>query len=215
MDRDSRARLVAAASIVLNYLSISDEPRPADIIWGLGSNEKMVPHKAAEFFRAGLASWVVFSGGNGYRWRELNQTEADLFAHEATNCGVPEARLIIENRSVHTGENITFTLRILDELSLTVDSALLITIPPFQRRAAITLATHRRSIRCINSPVCWGSVSDWGDAKLVEASRLCSGEIRRLQDYPERGFIEWDPKAIPSAVIGASGEIETLLHILG
>lgn len=204
-------QLMRATSTVLNYLSITDAPREADIIWGLGSNDLLVPKKAAELFHAHLAPTIVFSGGNGHRWKDLDLTEAEFFRNAAIAENVPESKIVLEKNSIHTGENVTFSFRLLDSLGVTVNSALLITIPPFQRRAEITVRTHRESVQCFNCPVNWGRPETWTSEKLIHVAELCIGEIERLREYPNRGFIKWDPLQIPDEVISATQDIKPLL----
>lgn len=201
MDKISRDRLVHHTSELMDYLAIQETPEACDLIWGLGSNDERVALKAAELYWEKLAPLIVFSGGNGHRWKELTKTEADLFKEAAVRRNVPESAIIIESKSKHTGENITFSLRILDASNIPVRSALVITIPPFQLRANLTVGTHRRSIRCVNSPVSWGPADGWDDTFLVQAAQLCVGEIKRLQEYPGLGYIDWDPGQIPSRVL--------------
>src|SRR2546421_6582184 len=105
----SRKELADSTSGLLQYLSVSEEPSRADIIWGLGSNETLVAKKAAELFRQGFADLIVFSGGNGHRWKELDGTEAGLFKSVAVGRGVAESAVITEERSTNTSENVSFS----------------------------------------------------------------------------------------------------------
>lgn len=186
---------------MLEYLAVHDEPGLADIIWALGSNDTHVPIRAVECYARGLASWLVFSGGNGHRWTDLSTTEADLFRDTAVAAGVPADRIIVENRSSNTAENVLFTMAILAERQIAVESAVLITIPPFQRRASLTVRTHCPSMRCINVPADWGPPTAWSATDLVRGAELCVGEIDRLRDYPTRGFIRFDPATLPIDIV--------------
>jgi len=203
-----RSELAEATTGLLEYLAVADPPEPADIIWGLGSHDDRVPRLSAGLYHRGLSPLIVFSGGRGHRWAELADAEADLFARTAIDLGVPADRIVVENRSSNTAENIRFSLAVLDARPTTVTSAIVVTIPPFQRRASITVHTHRPAIRCINCPVDWGSASEWTDDELVLVARLCAGEFERLQDYPRRGFLDWDPNALPRHVVTAAAAIE-------
>ena len=213
-DKAIRDTLVRRTSELMDYLAIQEAPETCDIIWGLGSNDERVALKAADSYWKGLASLVIFSGGIGHRWRDLGTTEAELFKETAVRANVPESAIIIENRSTNTGENVAFSFLILDSLAIPVRSALLITIPPFQRRARLTVETHRRSIRCVDAPVSWGTAEDWDDAFLVHAARLCVGEIARLQEYPGLGYIDWDPEQIPSPVLEGREIVAEMLERL-
>ena len=67
-------------------------------------------------FLEGWAPLLVFSGGLGsitkHLWRE---PEADQFARIAVEMGVPEEKILIENKSTNTGENVLFTKQLLVE----------------------------------------------------------------------------------------------------
>ena len=76
------------------------------------------------------------------------------------------------------------------------------------------METRRRSIGSVDAPVSWGSAEDWDDAFLVHAARLCVGEIARLQEYPGLGYIDWDPKQIPSRVLEGREIVADMLERL-
>ena len=211
MDRDHRDTLIRLTSEMVDYLALRETPKVCDIIWGLGSNDERVALRAAELYGKKLAPLILFSGGIGHRWKELTKTEAQLFKEAALRLDVPESAIIVENKSNHTGENVAFSLQILDESRVLVVSALLITIPPFQRRASLTVKAHRRSIQCVNCPISWGSAEGWDDAFLVHAAQLCVGELQRLQEYPGLGYIDFEPGQIPSRVLECSEAAADLL----
>ena len=190
-------QLTHATSTVFSYLTVDDEPQQADIIWGLGSNDLLVPKKAAELFHASLAPIVVFSGGNGHRWKELNLSEAEFFRNAAIAESVPKSKIILEKHSIHTGENVSFSFRMLDSMGVVVNSALLITIPPFQRRAEITVRTHRESVRCLNCPVDWGRPGNWASEKLCHVAELCVRGNREVGDIQVGASLNGIPSQIP------------------
>lgn len=197
---------------MLDYLAIKDDLQPADIIWALGSNDTHVPMRAVDCYLKGLARWVVFSGGNGHRWADLSTTEADLFRDTAIAATVPADRIVVENRSTNTAENVLFTMPILAERQIAATSAVLITIPPFQRRASLTVHTHCPSLRRINAPADWGHPVDWSESDLARCAQLCVGEIDRLRDYPARGFIRFDPATLPVEIVETAGFLRTWLE---
>jgi len=204
----------AAVAKMLTYLAIEDEPVGADIIWALGSNDTHVPMRAVDCYKRGLAPWVVFSGGNGHRWADLSTTEADVFRGAAIAAGVPADRIVIEDRSSNTAENVQFTLPILRARDIPVRNAILITIPPFQRRASLTIATHEPALHCLNAPADWGDPTAWSPTDLVRGAQLCVGEIDRLQDYPARGFIRFDPSTLPAEILETAGLLRASLDAL-
>jgi len=211
MDRDHRDTLIHLTSVMMDYLALREAPKACDIIWGLGSNDERVALKAVELYREKLAPLILFSGGKGHRWKELTKPEAQLFKEAALRLNAPASAIIVENKSSHTGENVAFSLRILDESRIPVSSALLITIPPFQRRASLTVKAQRKSIQCVNCPISWGSAEGWNVEFLVHAAQLCVGEIKRLQEYPGLGYIDFEPGQIPSRILECGEATANLL----
>ncbi|MCC7010435.1 MAG: YdcF family protein [Acidobacteria bacterium] len=206
-----RPALMSACATLLGYLAPSDPPAASDIIWGLGSHEPRVAERAADLFHGGFAPLIVFSGGKGHRWSHLPRSEAELFAEIAAARGVPADRMVLETRSTNTAENILLSSDLFRERGLHVATALLVTIPPFQRRASLTVRTHRPDIQCLNCPSDWGSPDEWDDETLALVARLCAGEIQRLRTYPARGFLCADPQPIPAEAIRAASAIEAHL----
>ena len=81
--------------------------KPMDAIFVLGSNDTKVALRAAELYLQGYGSWVICAGGNGKDSRFL-RPEAEIFSKIIIDAGVPRDKVIIENKSANTGENILF-----------------------------------------------------------------------------------------------------------
>ena len=80
---------------------------------------RSVARRGAELFLEGWAPLLIFAGGLGAITRHLwHEPEADQFAAIAIEMGVPPERILIENRSTNTGENVLFTKRLLAEKGL-------------------------------------------------------------------------------------------------
>jgi len=96
----------------------------ADTILVLCSHDKRVAERGAQLFHEGWAPLLIFSGGLGAITRSIwSEPEADQFAAIAIKMGVPEEKILIENKSSNTGENILFTRQLLEEKSLTPRSS--------------------------------------------------------------------------------------------
>ncbi len=78
----------------------------------LGSHDLRVAERAAELYLQGCAPLVIMSGGLGNFTQDMwTGSEADKFATIAIQKGVPANKILIENKSSNTGENILFTQR--------------------------------------------------------------------------------------------------------
>jgi uncharacterized SAM-binding protein YcdF (DUF218 family) len=117
--------------------------KPSDCILVLGSHDKRVAERGAELYLQGYAPLLLFSGGLGRLTQELwRETEAELFAGIALQMGVPKEAILIENRSTNTGENILFSLQVLQEQGLDPECFLVVQKPYMERRSYATFKKH-------------------------------------------------------------------------
>lgn len=141
MDQD---QVHADAKTIYNYhrLSTAEPPlQPADAIFCLCSLDTRVANRAAELFLEGLAPLLIFSGGSGKLTEgRFNQPEADVFASLAKDLGVPEDKIITENKSQNTGENVRFTYDLLQQKGLKINTVILVQKPYMERRTFATFA---------------------------------------------------------------------------
>jgi uncharacterized SAM-binding protein YcdF (DUF218 family) len=187
------------AKILWDYLCMHHPLQKADCIIGMGSYDMRIAERAADLFLEGWAPFLVFSGGRGRLTPPEWITEADVFAEIAIKKGVPAEKIIRENQSTNTGENVTFTKRLLEEKGIVVHSALFVHKSYMERRA---YATFRKQ---------------WPELKVTAASPMVSfedypipavpkeeminvmvGDLQRIKDYPAKGF--QIPQEIPADV---------------
>jgi uncharacterized SAM-binding protein YcdF (DUF218 family) len=117
----------------------------ADCILTLGSHDLRVAERAAQLYLEGWAPIMIFSGGLGNFTKEMwTETEADKFAAIALNMGVPEASILVENKSTNTGENILFTQQLLARKNLDPRSFIVVQKPYMERRSYATFKQHGR-----------------------------------------------------------------------
>jgi uncharacterized SAM-binding protein YcdF (DUF218 family) len=99
--------------------------------------------RATELYEQGYGRYIIFSGGIAHRTDPLRPAwdvpEADHFAE--VRHGAPHDKILIERRATNTGENMTFTYRLLQERNLHPKSLLLVQKPYMERR---TYATFRK-----------------------------------------------------------------------
>ena len=130
------------AETIWRYHHMDHQLAPAGAILVLCSHDKAVAERGAQLWLEGWAPVLVFSGGLGAITRHLwSEPEADQFARIATAMGVPADRILIENRSTNTGENVRFTRALLAERGLDPSSFIVVQKPYMERRS---YATFRR-----------------------------------------------------------------------
>jgi len=207
-----RPGLVAALEALLDYLAVSDEPEPSDVIIGLGSDSTAVARRAAELFAAGMAPRVLFAGGYGAGSGELTIPEADFLKRSALAAGLPEEVILTEETSGHTGANFERGFAVLAAHGIAPRRALLITQPARQRRAWATARRRQPDVVFLNCPPPRPDIAALGPRALAALARLAIGEVARLADYPARGFII--PQDVPEPVARAAEAASRALDAL-
>ena len=178
------------ARIIWDYHQVRHQPRPCDAGIGLGSHDLGVATLAADLYHAGMFPVLVFTGANSPTTRaRFPRGEAVHYAKQAMALGVPQSAIIIEPEAANTGQNITFSRRVLADAGITPNLVMLISKPYMQRRA---YATARKlwaevSVVCASEDLSFDDyLKKMGDDKLV--TDLMVGDLQRVIEYPARGF---------------------------
>jgi uncharacterized SAM-binding protein YcdF (DUF218 family) len=204
-------RIRALVEKLWSYHRLNQPLSKADAIVVLCSHDLRVAETGAQLFADRWAPLLIFSGGLGaitrHMWRE---PEADQFASVAVGLGVPRDRILVENRSTNTGENVEFTRELLASRGMDPRKLIVVQKPYMERRA---YATFRKV---------------WPDPEIVVASPQVSleqylagyanaalspddvisimvGDLQRIRLYPAMGF--QIPQDIPEDVWAAYEEL--------
>jgi uncharacterized SAM-binding protein YcdF (DUF218 family) len=204
-------RIRELAELVWDYHHMQHALAPADAILVLCSHDTAVARRGAELYLDRWAPLLIFSGGLGAITRTLWTTpEADRFAAIAIEMGVPPDRILIENRSTNTGENVAFTRRLLAERRVDPRSLILVQKPYMERRSFATFRKVWPEMPVIvTSPQV--SFDDYlsrytNEALSVdEVISIMVGDLQRVRDYPGKGF--QIPQEIPAEVWRAFEEL--------
>ena len=117
------------------------------------------------------------------------EPEAVLFARACTAMGVPENRILIEDRSTNTGENFRFGREILLQSDVSADSGIIVCKPYMSKRCLATAQKQWPELRwSVNAPKI--SFSDYAnsDCPLDQEIELMVGDLQRLRVYPVLGY---------------------------
>ena len=129
--------------VIWDYLGMHQRPQKADCIVGFGNFNDNIARRAAELYHAGYAPKVLFTGGLGRNTDGLfREPEAVRFAKVAIECGVPEADVILEDKSTNTKENIEFTREKLKSLGMPCDKLLGVHQPFMERRISAAFGVY-------------------------------------------------------------------------
>ncbi|MCE9643251.1 MAG: YdcF family protein [Candidatus Andersenbacteria bacterium] len=179
----------------------------SDCILVLGSNDLRVAQRGAELFLQGYAPLIIFAGNEGRLTQGVfDKPEAEMFADEALNMGVPKEAILIENKSTNTGENIRFTKTLLQEKGLLPLSFIVVTTPYLQVRALATLKKHMPEVAAtVTAPTIALESYTTQEIPRHDIIDTMVGEIQRLQTYPAKGFCV--PVELPEEILHAYTEL--------
>jgi uncharacterized SAM-binding protein YcdF (DUF218 family) len=204
-------RIRSLARTLWDYHHLDHQLAPADAILVLCSHDKSVARRGAELFLEGWAPLLIFSGGLGAITRHLwNEPEADQFAAIAVEIGVPRERILVENRSTNTGENVLFTKRLLAERGLDPQTFIVVQKPYMERRSYATFKKvwPEKDLLVTSPQVSMDEyLSEYSHAALSpdDVVGIMVGDLQRIRCYPTKGFqVHQD---IPDAVWRAYEEL--------
>ncbi|MDQ3819424.1 MAG: YdcF family protein [Acidobacteriota bacterium] len=166
----------------------------ADAILVLCSHDKRVAERGAQLFLEGWAPLLIFAGGLGsVTSRMWSEPEADQFAQIALQMGVPVERILIENRSTNTGENILFTKRLLAEKQIETQKFILVQKPYMERRSFSTFRKvwPEKEVLVTSPQVSFDEYLEVYANKELSKEDVISimvGDLQRIKLYPKKGF---------------------------
>ncbi|HEV7747665.1 MAG TPA: YdcF family protein [Pyrinomonadaceae bacterium] len=189
---NSRARFLAET--IWRYHLLNHQLKKADAILVLCSHDKRVAERGAQLFLEGWAPLLIFSGGLGSITSGLwSEPEADQFAHVAVSMGVPEEKILIENESTNTGENVLFTQRLLAANKINPEKFILVQKPYMERRSYATFRKlwPEKEVLVTSPQVSFAEyLADYTISELSsdDVVSIMVGDLQRIKLYPEKGF---------------------------
>jgi uncharacterized SAM-binding protein YcdF (DUF218 family) len=191
---------------IWDYHHVKHTLEKADCIVVLGSHDVRVAEYGAKLFLEGWAPIIIFSGGVAHEDDLLKTSwdisEAEVFANRAKEMGVPEEKIIIENKATNCGENILFTKKILEEKNLNPEKIILVQKPYMERRSYATFKRYWPDKKVIvTSPPFDFDEYPTEEITIENIIHIMVGDLQRIKIYSEKGFqISQD---IPDDVLSA------------
>lgn len=193
MDRSTR--LPTAEEIAeINRTHLIDTPlRPADLLFLFGTREDVAlrVETAARLWREGYFRWSIVSGGvtSGSEQSECMIIKAAMVAAD-----IPADRILEEHRATNTGENVIFSLPIIDAaLGLhTIRSVICLGNTWTARRYPMTLHRHWPEVTKLLLTVDGFATPRALWHTDAEFRRRVLHEWDKIEPYKAKGFIaEW------------------------
>ena len=198
------------AQVLWDYHHLHHSLEKADCLFVLGSHDTRVAERGAELYLQGWAPFIVMSGGLGRLTKESwTETEAVLFARIAMEKGVPKEKILVEDKSTNTGENIVFTQKLLQEKGLNPNSFILVQKPYMERRTFATFQKQWPGKKLVvTSPQIAFKDYPTGELSMERVIQIMVGDLQRIKIYAEKGF--QIHQEIPTAVWQAYEQLVTL-----
>ncbi|MDD1518298.1 MULTISPECIES: YdcF family protein [Bradyrhizobium] len=193
MDRSTR--LPTAEEIArINRTHLIDTPlRPADLLFVFGTREDvgLRVDTAARLWREGLFRWSIVSGGVTLG---SEQSECSIIKAAMVAAGIPADVILEEDRAMNTGENVIFSLPIIDAaIGLqNIRSVICLGNTWTARRYPMTLHRHWPAVEKMLL-----TVDSFATPRAlwhtdVEFRRRMLHEWDKIEPYKARGFIaDW------------------------
>lgn len=180
--------------ILWDYMRLNQPVKPGDCIIGFGCINDDIALRCAQLYRDEYAPTVVFTGGLGRntlgRW---SQSEAERFRAIALKNGVPEERILLENRSTNSAENILFTRKLLEEHGLAGGRLICVHKPFMERRLYAAMCNYwPEANACYTSPEL--SMEEYIRRTMEQGMSekavidVMVGDFQRMEVYAERGY---------------------------
>jgi uncharacterized SAM-binding protein YcdF (DUF218 family) len=192
---DRSARLPTEAEIAaINTRHLIGTPlKPADLLFVFGTREDVDERvdEACRLWREGYFRWSIVSGGvtSG-----SERSECEIIADAMIARGIPAERILREDRAMNTGENVIFSLPVIDAaLGLAnIGSVICLGNSWTARRYPMTLHRHWPEVEKMLV-----TVDSFGIPRALwhtdpEFRRRILFEWDKIEPYRAKGFIaEW------------------------
>jgi uncharacterized SAM-binding protein YcdF (DUF218 family) len=188
------SQIHAYAEIIWNYHRMNHQLAKADAILVLCSYDLKVAELGAQLFLEGWSPLLIFSGGLGAITRNMwSEPEADQFARIAMEMGVPREKILIENRSTNTSENVLYTKQLLAEKKIDPQNFMLVQKPYMERRSYATFRKQwpEKEVIVTSQQVTFDEyLAEYSNKELSDDDviSIMVGDLHRIRIYPEKGF---------------------------
>lgn len=178
------------AKQIADYLLVETALEPADVCIVFGNRDlELSAKRAADLYKQGLFKRIVASGG--VVDRASGQLQAEYVADELVRHGVPADAVIKENMSTNTGENVQFSMALMEsEMGLdNVKSVMAVGRIEASRRYLMTIERWMPGRKLMIAPVSMHKTpkDQWHRDEKFRDGVL--KELGKLSGYFKKGFI--------------------------
>lgn len=181
------------AKILWDFQKLDQPIEPCDVIVVPGSHDNIPAEYAAELFKKGFGKYLVVSGGvlqtDPVTRLKKDRTEAEVYREIALKAGVPEDKILLENKATNSGENLLFTFQLLKQKNIDPQTVLLVQKPYTERRmkALVEKQIPQKKFIIASKPMTFEEYMSRPTPKHYIIESMV-GDLQRLKVYGENGF---------------------------
>ena len=197
--------------ILWDFMHMNQQPEPADVIVGFGCYDEDIPRRCAELFHRGFAPFVCFTGGLGRNTSGIwKKSEAERFAAIAIREGVPEDRIVLEDKSTNSAENLLFTPKVLEKNGIRAEKIIAVHKPYMEKRLWAAMQVYWPDVQAVYTSPDVTVEEHIAHAEKVGMTRkgvidTLVGDIQRMELYARKGY--QIPVELPKEVRAAFDEL--------
>lgn len=198
---DTQKLILECARLLYSYLQLTQCIDNPDALIVLGCDDLSVAEFGASLTQTRCVDCIVFSGNAGRNTEGCySESEASTFYKHSRGLISSNTRVFLEERATNTGENIKFSMQLLQSQGIETRRILLVAKPSMSRRALLTFqALYSSQVGVCSPPIEFDSylVED----RLRPLIHSMVGNLDRILKYPSLGFQK--PDKVPLEIINA------------
>ena len=177
---------------IQDFIFLSDEPAPADVIFVPGNGHALPSELAAQLYREGFAPRILPSGryaiGTGgfagqksgsRRYEGAFETEWAFMRHILMENGVPEHAILREDEATYTYQNAIYSRKRTDAEKITVSRAIICCMPVHARRCRMYYEALYPEAELLVCPAPGADITKANWLKSAEGIDTVLGEMER------------------------------------
>ena len=175
---DDINKIKGKADVIICFTSI--DPRPA--------------RYSSKLFIEGYAPLVVFSGKGAvsdFQKTDWGMPEAVKFKEIALGEGVPENKIIVEDKSENSQQNVEFVEALLAKLGIPAKIIILVHKPTMVRRAYATFKNFwkgKTKLYMSAEKITYDGYMALDEIDKEQMINIMVGDLQRIKLYPDKGF---------------------------
>jgi len=199
--------ILSNAQVIWDYQAIYEKPEESDFIIATGHESRLV-NEAIKLFKEGYAKYFVASGGHlygemrGFNSEDNDKTEAEVFKNKALKQGIPEDKIILQDKSKNLGEVFKYTKEIFANKGISVKKGIFICEPDKQRRGKASLEKQWPEIDTIVTSI-KVTMEEYANDELSmpKLIKQITVNMKKIIEYPALGFQkeQYIPKEVMEA----------------